>query len=197
MAYPPVRLLIGLGNYPSQYAAHRHNIGATYTHRLVQSHGGILKQVGRLPAEAARLQIGEQQILAGRLRCYMNESGRPARALMDYFNVAAEETALIFDEIDLEPGRVKIMCAGSSSTHNGVIDARKHLGDAPYLIRIGVGRPAHSSMVKSYVLQPPKPAESAMIEDAFARLDQVLPLLCGGDLDTARDLLHKPVSPAS
>ena len=193
MLHPEIRCIIGLGNYPAEYSRHRHNAGSSYITRLASESGVALKQVSRLPVEAAKVAVGSHQLLIGTLRCYMNLSGKPAQDLTQYYGIAAENTAIVFDEIDLEPGRIKIMTAGSSSSHNGIADIRRHLGTAPYLIRVGVGRPPHSSQVKSYVLKPAPSQEQERIEAAGDRLTNMLPLLCAGELDKARDQLHRPL----
>lgn len=172
----PVRLIVGLGNPGPQYAGNRHNVGAWCVARLARAHGIDLKASGKV-ANVGRGVIAGRPVVLARPRTFMNESGRAVRHLVERFGVRPDELLVIYDELDLPPGRVRVRARGGHGGHRGMASIAQHLGTTDFpRIRIGIGRPLRDGeptwdpeAVAAYVLSDPDPEERRVLEEAVAR----------------------------
>lgn len=161
----PRRLVVGLGNPGERYRATRHNAGFRAVDLLVRrldAHG---------PVEACRARVlravagGIEWILAYPLT-FMNASGEAVACLVRRFSVALEEVLVIYDDMALPPGRIRVRGRGSSGAHKGMQSVIDHLGtDRVARVRIGIGEPPPGVTGVDWVLQVPPPEEA----DAVAR----------------------------
>lgn len=149
-------LIAGLGNPGARYLHTRHNIGHMVLDELLKRMGASYTRT-KVGAKAvgARLGEGGPKVIFTVSEGYMNTSGKPVRAVMDYFKVPPENLAVVHDEVDLDFGRLKIKRGGSEGGHNGLKSITQHLGgNRDYIrIRAGVGRPAGRMSTADYVLQ--------------------------------------------
>ena len=136
-------MIVGLGNPGGQYQNTRHNVGfraIDAIEPLVQN----AKSSKKMKAEIVSGNIDGQNVLLVRPQTYMNESGQAVGAISRYYNIPAERIVVIFDDISLEPGRLRIRAKGSAGGHNGVKSVIEHLqGDAFIHVKIGVGAKPH------------------------------------------------------
>lgn len=148
-----MRLIVGLGNPGKAYAQTRHNVGmwvieraaARWSIRLT-SRGTIQRGSGRLGSELVEL--------AGLLD-WMNVSGPPLKGLLREFKLTPDELIVIHDDLDLEPGRLRIKLAGGHGGHKGIKSVVEALGTPQFVrVKIGIGRPAPSQDSADYVLEP-------------------------------------------
>lgn len=155
-------LIVGLGNPGPQYASTRHNAGVVVIEELLDratpmpaqlaAHKRTNTEVAELAA--GRLVPGEQVVLA-RTRAFMNLSGGPVKALADYFRVKQDDIYVIYDELDLDFGEVKLRRGGGDHGHNGLKSVTKSLGGAHYnKLAVGIGRPPGRMAPADYVLKP-------------------------------------------
>lgn len=155
-------LVVGLGNPGPQYAATRHNAGAVVIDELLSRVSPMPAQLAahkRTNTEVAELAPGrllpERQVILARTRSFMNESGGPVKALMDYFGASPSDVYVIYDELDLDLGQVKFRAGGGDHGHNGLKSVTKSLGGAAYnKLAVGIGRPPGRMAPKDYVLKP-------------------------------------------
>jgi PTH1 family peptidyl-tRNA hydrolase len=149
---PPLRLVAGLGNPGETYARTRHNIGFRVIDHLVARHGMIWHR-SSADLVCACGRIGGTQVLLAKPMAYMNRSGPPLRALAEEYRIHCREIVVIYDDIDLAYGRIKIQEKGGSGGHRGLgsiiaaFDTRKFIR-----LRMGIGRPADRAQVVDYVL---------------------------------------------
>lgn len=145
-------LVVGLGNPGREYAANRHNIGFMAVDRLAETHH---IQTGRFKHNAMTgdFRLGDHKIILAKPQTYMNESGRAVGPLANFYKVEPENIIIIYDELDLEFGTIRIREKGSAGGHNGMKSIIQHLGSHFPRIRLGVGRPPGKMPVKAYVLQ--------------------------------------------
>ena len=133
-------LVVGLGNPGRQYEATRHNMGFDVIDRLVEEHripqGGV-----KFNAMYGKGIIGGEQVLLMKPLSYMNLSGGPVRDMANYFKIDPEtEMIVIYDDIDLEPGQLRIRKQGSAGGHNGIKSIIAHLGSDQFKrVKFGVG----------------------------------------------------------
>jgi len=154
-------LIVGLGNPGPDYAGTRHNAGAMAVAELGSRTGGKfgLHKRGRADVIEARL-AGERVVLA-LPRSYMNESGGPVKALLDFYKVPLDKLVVVYDELDLPLGAVRVKSGGGDNGHNGLKSIRSALNSGEYTrIRIGIGRPPGRQAPADFVLRRFSGAES-------------------------------------
>ena len=133
-------LVVGLGNPGKQYEATRHNMGFDTVDRLVEDYnvpqGGV-----KFNAMYGKTMIGGEKVILMKPLSFMNLSGGPVREMANYFKIDPEsELIVIYDDIDLEPGQLRIRKQGSAGGHNGIKSIIAHLGTEEFSrIRVGVG----------------------------------------------------------
>lgn len=165
-----MKLLVGLGNPGDKYARNRHNVGFMAVERIAERHRfGPWKK--KFQALAADGEIGGEKVMLLKPQTYMNESGRAVGEAARFLKVAVADIVVLYDEIDLAPGKIKAKAGGGNAGHNGLRSISAHLENDYVRIRIGVGHPGHKDLVANYVLNDFAKADHAWLEpllDAIA-----------------------------
>lgn len=186
-------LIVGLGNPGQKYRGTRHNIGQTVIDELVTRMDATLTRT-KVGAQvvSARLGIGGPRVVLAVSEGYMNRSGKPVRALMDYFDVDEDHLLVIHDEVDLDFGRIKLKQGGSEGGHNGLRSITQHLGgQREYLrLRAGVGRPPGRMDTADYVLSRFSSAEQQELEGFVSRCADAAEKLVLEGLTAAQNTVH-------
>lgn len=190
---PADLLAVGLGNPGADYEGTRHNVGADAVRLLAERHGATLKGgrhnalVGealvRTPGEAEPLRLALAVPLT-----YMNESGNAVRPLCRRFGVDDdwERLVVVHDELDLEPGVVKVKRGGGLAGNNGLRSITAHLHTQDYLrVRIGVGKPPDKRQGANHVLRRPGKREAAELEVAVQEAADAVELILTEGVDAA------------
>jgi peptidyl-tRNA hydrolase, PTH1 family len=140
---PSDLLVLGLANPGERYAGTRHNVGVDVVAELARRHDGRLKVDTRLSASVAEVRIDGRRVVLAVPTTYMNESGRAAVALVRRFGIDdLRRLVVVHDELDLDPGRLKVKDGGGLAGHNGLRSIDAHLHSPDFLrIRLGVGKP--------------------------------------------------------
>jgi len=184
-------LIIGLGNPGPKYAETRHNAGFWFLQELLHSSGLSLRAQSRIKAETARAELYGRNCILARSSRFMNESGISVRAIMDYYKVTAGNMLVAYDELDLEPGTVRLKIGGGHGGHNGMRDIFRHVEDTGFLrLRIGIGHPGHKSAVTRYVLGRSPGQVRSVVDRAIERSVAVLPQVLCGQVQNAMTELH-------
>lgn len=146
-----MQLWVGLGNPGSQYMMNRHNVGFMVI--------DAISHMYKLPDPSKKFQgwvqegrIGNEKILFLKPATFMNESGRSIRAAMDFYKLSPENVTIFYDELDIEPFKIKIKSGGGAAGHNGIRSTIQHIGADFRRVRIGIGHPGHKDRVSAYVL---------------------------------------------
>ncbi len=135
-----MKLVVGLGNPGAKYDGTRHNAGFATVDLLAKRHGAHWETAPR-GIESLIARWRAQDVVLAKPLTFMNLSGAAVLALMQFYKIAAEDTLVIFDEAQLETGRLRIRPDGSAGGHNGLKSVIASLGtDAVPRLRIGVGR---------------------------------------------------------
>ncbi len=161
-------LIVGLGNPGHEYAHTRHNAGFDALEALAQKlNVSIIRK--KDDAVYGECYIGSEKTLLVMPQSYMNLSGWPVSALMRYFRIPMENLIVIYDDIDLPPGTVRIRKSGSAGTHNGMRSIVEQLGSDQFArIRIGVGdRPAGADLAAWVLGHVADPDERKLLEESF------------------------------
>jgi PTH1 family peptidyl-tRNA hydrolase len=146
-----VKLLVGLGNPGKQYEQTRHNIGFIVADHLADANnfGPTERQ---FDGELRKGELLGQRFLIFKPMTFMNLSGRAVAPLMRYFRIEVSDLIVVFDDVDLDPGRVKSRSGGGHGGHNGVRSLLADIGDHQFhRIKIGVGKPTPGN-VSDWVL---------------------------------------------
>ena len=186
-------LVVGLGNPGPAYATHRHNAGYRVVEALADQASARFSHSLRLSADACRTRITPSGQLGGvgadaagvvllKSRTFMNDSGRAVAKAVGYFNVTPDHLVVVHDELDLDPGRIRVKFGGGDNGHNGLKSIRRSLGTGDfYRVRIGIGRPPGNQPTADYVLAPvPASAREDYEVDLARGADAVVSLLTHG-----------------
>ena len=145
-------LIVGLGNPEPQYSKTRHNMGFDVINLLSEKYN-ILVNKKDFEALYGIGQIEGEKVILLKPQTYMNESGRSIEKVKNYYNIPLENIIIIYDDIDLEVGVVKLRKKGGAGTHNGMKSVIEHLKSGNFLhIRIGTGKPEFKEIIISYVI---------------------------------------------
>ncbi len=165
-----VCLIIGLGNPGEKYAHTRHNAGFEVLDRLAKQLGVTLRKKLLLRGAVAEVADGERKLVLCEPQTFMNDSGDCVRRVISRYGVPREKTLVVYDDIDLPPGKIRIRKSGGPGTHNGMRSIAQHLGDTDFpRLRVGTGdRPAGGDLV-AWVLGRPAGEDKEKMEAAFGR----------------------------
>lgn len=186
-----IKLVVGLANPGSQYANTRHNAGAWFVEQLLSHYPQSLKTESKFKADLALVNHAGEQIRIAIPTTYMNDSGVAVQAIANFYKITIEEVLIVHDDIDLQPGDIRLKKGGGHGGHNGLRSINSHLGSADYSrLRIGVGHPGEKSLVVDYVLHQPRREEREAIDDAITKAINVFPILLGDGMQKAMTALH-------
>jgi PTH1 family peptidyl-tRNA hydrolase len=184
-------MIAGLGNPGPKYAETRHNAGFWFLDRVVHRYGGAFREQGRLRAETARIGIAGRECILVRPTTFMNESGLAVRAVLTYFRIPEAALLVAYDELDLQPGTVRLKLGGGHGGHNGLRDIFRHIPERGFLrLRIGIGHPGFKDQVTDYVLSRPGAEDELRIRESIERAAEVVPDIVAGDIPRAMKQLH-------
>ncbi len=146
-----MKLLVGLGNPGAKYEKNRHNVGFLAVDRIAEEHGFSAWR-RRFQGHTADGNIGGERVILLKPATYMNDSGRSVGEAARFLKIPEEDIVVLYDEIDLAPGKLKVKTGGGNAGHNGLRSISAHLGNDYVRIRIGVGHPGRKDLVANYVL---------------------------------------------
>ncbi|MBE3560791.1 MAG: aminoacyl-tRNA hydrolase [Ktedonobacteraceae bacterium] len=185
-----MKLIIGLGNPGSQYERTRHNIGFRTVDKLAARLGWKWERHGRAMTASGMLD-GEKIILVKPIT-FMNNSGEAVSELVRYYKLRPEDVLVIYDELDLPVGRIRLRPRGSAAGHNGVESIIRHLHSSNFpRLRIGIGRPTnHRADTINYVLGIPPLDERIQLEGGEDKAVEAVPLILRQGLDAAMNSIN-------
>lgn len=187
-------LLVGLGNPGSEYAYHRHNIGFMALDDIVERHGlGPFKQ--RFQGSWAEGRMGTEKVAALKPQTFMNNSGRSVGEAVRFFKLQPEQVIVLYDELDLEPGKCRVKKGGGAGGHNGIRDIDRHIGKDYWRVRLGIGHPGHKSRVQGHVLHDFSKSEEAWLDPLLEAVARNAPDLLAGRPDAFMSAVALAVFP--
>ena len=181
------RLIVGLGNPGPEYEDNRHNLGFWFVDLLARELKLRLEPQGKFFGRVARL--GDLWLMQP--STFMNRSGQAVVALARFYKILPDEILIVHDELDLQPGTIRLKQGGGNGGHNGLKDIQAHLSVPDFWrLRLGIGHPGDRNEVVNYVLKAPRKEEQELIDRAIDRCLLAWPKLAGGDYEAAQRLLH-------
>lgn len=177
-----MKLWVGLGNPGAEYAQQRHNIGFMAADRIAARHRfGPWRRKFR--AELADGTIEGEKILLLKPRTFMNDSGESVQAACAFHKLAPEDVTIFHDELDLAPGKVRVKQGGGAAGHNGLRSTDRHLGNATWRVRLGIGHPGDKARVHGHVLGNFAKADQAWLDLLLDAVADAAPLLATGQAE--------------
>ncbi|MFU8802668.1 MAG: aminoacyl-tRNA hydrolase [Bradymonadaceae bacterium] len=182
-------LIAGLGNPGSKYEGTRHNIGFAGVERFGRRHQMALTQTKFHGRYATGSAVGQDIVLL-EPQTFMNLSGQSVVPAMRFYGIEPESLIVLHDEIDLEPGTLRLKAGGGHGGHNGLRDIIARLGSRDfYRLRLGVGRPEHGN-VTSHVLGRFRADEEPVIDDLLERACDAIEVLMTEGIGAAQNRYH-------
>ncbi len=147
-------MVVGLGNPGAKYVNTRHNIGFDALDAFCSKHDIKLKSSRRFRADTGKGRVGGEKVIAVKPMTYMNLSGEAVLEIADYYDIENENIIVVYDDISMETGRLRIRRKGSAGGHNGIKSIILNLGSDEFpRVKIGVGAPEHKDHdLADYVL---------------------------------------------
>lgn len=179
-------LIAGLGNPGKKYERTKHNVGFDVIDELIERYHVPYGGIDRKAMYGKGMIAGEKCILIKPVT-YMNLSGEAVRAWMDYYKLDPEtQLIVIYDDIDLDPGRLRIRKRGSAGGHNGMKNIIAQLGTDTFMrIRVGTGAKPENWDLADYVLAPFGKEERKAVDAAIADAADAVELIVGGETEKA------------
>lgn len=188
-------LIVGLGNPGRQYEATRHNMGFDTIDYLVEEHrvpqGGV-----KFNAMYGKAVIGGDKAILMKPLSFMNLSGGPVREMANYFKIDPEtQLIVIYDDIDLEPGQLRIRKQGSAGGHNGIKDIIRQLGTEKFFrVKVGVGAKPKGWDLADHVLNRFTDSDRKLVDEAIEKAAKAVELIIAQGADAAMNEYNRKVS---
>jgi PTH1 family peptidyl-tRNA hydrolase len=191
------KIVVGLGNPGREYARNRHNVGYQIVNHLAKSLG-LSFDKRQAKARLALGTMGEQRVILVKPRTFMNESGGPVARVARFYKVKPDDMLVIFDDLDLPIGRIRMRPHGGSGGHKGMASIIKQLGQGDFpRLRVGIDRPPGRMDPAAYVLQNfSAEQEEIMVEVRERALAAVERWLAEG-IDAAMNEFNSPATVVS
>jgi PTH1 family peptidyl-tRNA hydrolase len=181
-------LIVGLGNPGRRYAGHRHNIGFMAADAIHRRHR-FTPWRARFEGEISEGLLGGKALLL-KPATYMNESGRSVGQAMRFYKLQPSEVVVIYDELDLPPGKLRVKTGGSTAGHKGLRSIEAHIGKDFRRMRLGIGHPGSKELVNGYVLHDFAKTDEEWREPLLAAIAEHVALLEKGDDATFMNRIH-------
>lgn len=178
-------LIAGLGNPTKEYDKTRHNVGFSVIDVLADKYRIDVSEK-KHKALCGRGAIEGQKVILVKPQTFMNLSGESIREVVDYYKIEAEDIIIIYDDISLEPGQLRIRLKGSAGGHNGIKNIIAHLGSQEFpRIKVGVGAKPPRMDLADYVLSRFSKEEQPIMEDAFKAAAEAAVMMMTEDAEKA------------
>ena len=160
-------IIVGLGNPGEKYVHTRHNVGFEVID-ILADRIGIHVDEKKHKGLCGRGGLEGQKVVLVKPQTFMNLSGESVRAVADFYKVAADEIIVVYDDISLEPGRLRVRGKGSAGGHNGIKNIIAHLGTQEFpRVKVGIGEKPKGMDLADYVLSHFGRGEWEQMEEAF------------------------------
>lgn len=189
-----VSLIVGLGNPGPEYATHRHNVGFQIVEALAHAHGLAFSRQKRMKARIARGQIGDRPVLLAKPQTFMNLSGKTVARLQRAHEIPPERILVVYDDLDLPLGRLRLRPEGGSGGHKGMRSIIEVLGTLAFpRLRVGIDRPPGSTDPAEYVLQPFDEDQRCLHTEVIARAMAAIECWLADGIVAAMDRFNRTI----
>lgn len=190
-----MHLVVGLGNPGPKYAGNRHNIGFMAVDEIVRRHGFSAWRK-RFAGETSEGLLAGEKVLALKPLTYMNDSGRSVGEALRFYDIEPEKVIVLYDEIDLAEGKIRVKLGGGAAGHNGIRSMIAHIGPYFQRVRLGIGHPGEKGLVHPHVLSDFAKADRDWLEPLIAAVADNIALLIDGGEGAFQNKVHLALNPA-
>lgn len=187
-------LLAGLGNPGEKYRDNRHNVGFMAVDEIIHRHRFSAPR-SRFQGSVAEGEIAGEKVLALKPMTFMNKSGQSVAAAAKFYKLPREKVIVIYDELDLAPGKVRVKIGGGAGGHNGIRDIDNQFGKDYWRVRIGIGHPGDKDRVMSHVLGDFGKADREWLFPVLEAISGEIHLMVGGDHEAFMSRVAHRVGP--
>ena len=188
-------IIAGLGNPGKEYAGSRHNVGFMTLDELADRYNIDVREKAHKALIGKGMIEGNKVILV-KPQTYMNLSGESIRSVMDYYKTEPSEFIVIYDDISLDVGQLRIRKKGSAGGHNGMKNIISHLGTEVFpRIKVGVGEKPKKYDLADYVLSRFSKEERAIMEEGYQKAVEAVEMILRGEMDEAMNKFNRKVKP--
>ncbi|MBQ2986914.1 MAG: aminoacyl-tRNA hydrolase [Tyzzerella sp.] len=187
-------VIVGLGNPTAEYAGTRHNVGFDVIDAIAEKYNiSVTERKHR--AFCGKGIIAGQKVLLVKPQTYMNLSGESVRSVLDFYKVDVEtELLVIFDDVSLDVGQLRIRKKGSAGGHNGIKNIIQHVGTNVFQrIKVGVGEKPKNYDLADYVLGHFSKAEKEEMEEGYKKAVNAVEFIVQGEVDAAMNEFNKKI----
>lgn len=178
-------VIAGLGNPTSKYTGTRHNVGFEVIDELAERMG-IKVNNKKHKALCGQGKIGSEKVILIKPQTFMNLSGEAVRAVVDFYKLTPENIIIIYDDIDLDVGKIRIRPKGSAGGHNGIKSIIAHMGTSEFKrVRVGVGAKNNGSDLVDHVLGKFDSVDRKIMDDMVVMAASAVSLIVTENIDTA------------
>ncbi len=178
-------IIVGLGNPGKQYEHTRHNAGFEVIDRLAEKLD-IRVDERRHKALCGKGMIGGQKVVLVKPQTFMNASGESVRSAADFYKPEADRIIIVYDDINLNPGQLRIRAKGSAGGHNGIKSIIAHLGTQEFpRVKVGIGEKPERMDLADYVLSHFSKGEWERMEAAFQEAAEAVCMMITDGADAA------------
>jgi len=189
---PNIKLIVGLGNPGAQYQQTRHNAGEWYVNALANQYSIPLQLETKFFGHVGRGLIGQRDCRLLIPNTFMNLSGKAVGAIATFYKILPDEILVAHDELDIDPGTVRLKQSGGHGGHNGLRDIISSLANCRdfYRLRIGIGHPGNKNQVTNYVLGKAPANEQRAIEESIDEALRHTPDIINDEHDKVMQSMH-------
>lgn len=187
-----VQLIVGLGNPGQEYEHTRHNAGALFVQELVKAYDGNLKPDAKFKGLRGTVNIDGRDLRILIPTTFMNLSGEAVQAISSFYRFSPESILVAHDELDLNPGTIRLKKGGGHGGHNGLKDIITKLGNNKNFnrLRVGIGHPGNPAEVSNFVLKKAPESEYELIRNSIDEAVRAMSDIANGEWDKAMKNLH-------
>jgi len=186
-----MHIIIGLGNPTREYQGTRHNIGFDVITRIAEDYH-ISLDFKKHKAICGKGYIEGEKVILAQPQTYMNLSGESVRELMDFYKVTPEEIIIIYDDISLDVGQLRLRNKGSAGGHNGIKSILNHIGTQEFpRIKVGVGDKPKGWDLADYVLSSFSKEDQPIIHDTIKKSSEAVESILKDGMEAAMNIYNK------
>jgi len=185
-----ISLIVGLGNPGKEYAQTRHNAGFWFVEQLADRYGISLKADPKFHGYSGRGNIEGHDVRLLLPTTFMNRSGQSVVPFAKFYQVAPEAILIAHDELDMNPGIIRLKTGGGHGGHNGLRDIVPHIGANFHRLRIGIGHPGAKERVSGHVLGKAPSSEQDLMDAAIDHALSQVKILVDGQVSQAMNQIN-------
>lgn len=178
-------LIVGLGNPENEYARTRHNMGFDTINKVAEINNININK-SKFNSLYGMGEIEGEKVILLKPQTYMNLSGKAVRDFMNFYKLSSEDIIVIYDDLDIEPGIIKIRKKGGAGTHNGMKSVVHEIQTENFArIRVGIGNPKYKNDLLNYILTRIPDEEYKVLEEATKNAAKAVNEIIKNGIDTA------------